>query len=131
MGKINGVHHIALKPCKELYEKTVNFYKDVLGCTVVRGWGEGDTAACMLSCGDNTCIEVLHGDNDGTEKVSNLHHIAFYVDEVDNFIEEVRAAGYKVTIEVKSMNLTPDYPCRMAFFVGPCGETIELFKELK
>ena len=131
MGKINGVHHIALRPTSELYEKTVKFYTEILGCTFVRGWGEGDSAACMLSCGDNTCMEILHGKTDGTPKDSNFEHVAFWVDEVDNFIEEIRAAGYQVIIEPKSLNLTPDYPVRIAFFIGPCGETIELFKELK
>lgn len=130
MGKICGVHHIALKPVPALYDKTVEFYCNTLGCTPVRTWGEGDSRACMISCGDNTVMEILCGEDDGIEKVGNFNHVAFCVEEVDSFIEEIRKLGYKITMEPKSLNITPEYPVRVAFFIGPVGETIELFKEL-
>lgn len=129
MAKIKGVHHIALKPVKELYDKTIGFYKDVLGCTEVRAWGEGDHRACMLSCGDNTVMEILCGEDDGTAKEGNFQHVAFHVDSVDSFMEDIRRLGYTVTMEPKSLDITPTYPVRVAFFTGPVGETIELFEE--
>lgn len=130
MPTINVVHHIALKPVSRLYDQTVKFYTEVLGCTEVRAWGEGDERACMLSCGDNTVMEILCGDDDGTPKTGNFHHVAFRVDSVDDFMVEIRKLGCEVTIEPKSLNITPTYPVRIAFFIGPVGETIELFQEL-
>ena len=35
---INGIHHTALRPTKENYEHTVNFYTTVLGFTVQKEW---------------------------------------------------------------------------------------------
>ena len=130
MGKINGVHHIALKPNKEVYAKAVDFYSNVLGCEIVRQWGEGDESGCMLSCGDNTVMEILHGDYDGTKNFGAHNHIAFSVDEVDSFLEEIRAAGYEVTMEPTEVNIGGTYLVRVAFFMGPVGESVELFKEL-
>jgi catechol 2,3-dioxygenase-like lactoylglutathione lyase family enzyme len=129
MGKICGVHHIALKPVPSLYDKTVDFYCTALGCTPVRSWGEGDSRACMISCGDNTVMEILCGEDDGSSKTGNYNHVAFAVDEVDPILEEVRQMGYQVTMEAQNLNITPEYPVRVAFFIGPVGETIELFQE--
>ena len=53
MGKlINGIHHVALK-CKgvEEFQKTIHFYKDILGLDVARTWGSGTDAGIMLDTG--------------------------------------------------------------------------------
>ena len=42
---IDGVHHIALKPTKEQYEKTVAFYTEVLGMEVKKSWGDPSSPA--------------------------------------------------------------------------------------
>ena len=34
MGMIKGVHHIAVKPTAEQYEKTVEFYTQLLGMEI-------------------------------------------------------------------------------------------------
>lgn len=124
MNKINGVHHIALKPNDEIFAKTVDFYKNTLGCRVVRLMGEGENPNCMLSCGDNTVMEILRGNYDGSENCGSLSHVAFAVDEVDSFIETIRAQGYKITMEPKNVGINPDYQVRVAFFIGPVGEEI-------
>ena len=130
MGKIKGVHHISLKPNSELYQKTVDFYTKVLGCTTLRIWGEGETEGCMLSCADGTSMEITHGKYDGTVNTGSLNHIAFAVDAVDKFIEDIRSAGYKITIEPRKINIGGNFPAQIAFFEGPVGETVELFEEL-
>ena len=50
--KIFGVHHIALKACGlAAYEKTIEFYHNILGMPVVRTWGEGENVGTMLDIG--------------------------------------------------------------------------------
>ncbi|NLL90984.1 MAG: VOC family protein [Ruminococcaceae bacterium] len=130
MSKIKGVHHICLKPEKELYKKTVDFYMQVLGCPEVRSWGEGENAGCMLSCGDNTVMEILHGDSGVKYGNGPIEHIAFSVDDIAEIVEDVRNAGYQILIEPKEVNIGGNYKVEIAFCLGPLGETIEFFKEL-
>ena len=42
---IDGVHHIALKPTAEQYEKTVEFYTQLLGFEVKKSWGDPSAPA--------------------------------------------------------------------------------------
>ncbi|MDO4459385.1 MAG: VOC family protein [Clostridia bacterium] len=126
--KINGVHHIAVYPNEANFEKTVTFYRDVLGFPLKRQWDDGHCQ--MLSCGDNTVMEIVyHPELDNAPIDGSLNHIAFATDDVDEIIEKVRALGYEVTIEPKDLTLGEGYDVRIAFFKGPLGETIELFKE--
>ncbi len=132
MAKIQGVHHIALTPTLENYERTVSFYKDVLGFEEVRGWKneDGKGGVAMLSCGDNTVMEIMSTGNTDNMGDGAFVHVAFACEEVDVVLEDVRKAGYEVTMEPKDLTLpaTPPYPVRIAFFRGPIGEHIELFK---
>lgn len=129
MAKITGVHHIALTPVKEAYDKTVAFYKNTLGFAEVRSWGAGEERAVMLSCGDNTVMEIM---NKGESLMGDgaFVHVAFSTDEPDALLEAVRAEGYEVTMEPSDVTIAsdPPYPIRVAFFRGPIGEHIELFK---
>ena len=56
---IDGVHHIALKPTAEQYEKTVEFYTQLLGFEVKKSWGDPQRPCLMVSCGDNSCLEII------------------------------------------------------------------------
>lgn len=52
MSLIKGIHHVALKCCgKEEFEKTKQFYGEVLGLPVARSWNSGimyDTGAGLM-----------------------------------------------------------------------------------
>lgn len=129
MAKITGVHHIALTPTKENFDKTINFYKNILGFEEVRAWGD-EVKCAMLSCGDNTVMEIMGKGQSDYMGDGSFVHLAFCCDEVDKVLDEVRAAGYEVTMEPKDISLggTPPMPIRVAFFRGPINEHIELFK---
>lgn len=128
MGMIKGVHHIAVKPTAEQYEKTVEFYTQLLGMEIKKSWGDSQRPCLMVSCGDNTCMEILGSDSE-IPAGGPLAHIAFATDKVDELIEKVREAGYQVTNEPADANLGGDTPIRIAFFYGPVNEHIELFWE--
>ena len=125
---IKGVHHIAVKPTAEQYQKTVEFYTQLLGMEVKRSWGDPQRPCLMVSCGDNTCIEILSSGNE-IPAGGPLAHIAFATDQVDEIIEKVGEAGYEITNEPADANLGGEMPIRIAFFYGPTHEHIELFWE--
>ena len=124
---IDGVHHVALKPTKDQYEKTVEFYTQILGMEVKRSWGDPQQPCLMVSCGDNSCLDPLGG-QDPAPRGGALDHLAFATRKVDELIERVRQAGYEIAIEPKDGNLSGT-DIRIAFCYGPVGEYIEFFWE--
>ncbi len=123
---IKGIHHVSMKCSnQEEYEKTLHFYKDILGLPVKRSWNAG----IMLDTGAGL-IEIF---NDGEEKLDKgvIRHFAFAVDDVDQCIDVVRKAGYEVFVEPKDVVIAsmPPLPARVAFCYGPLGEEIEFFVE--
>lgn len=127
---IKGVHHIALK-CMgvEAFEKTVQFYRDVLGLRVVRAWGEGEGSGIMLTTGD-AMLEIFASGTDLPGQGA-IRHFALATDDVDACARAVEAAGYEVFIQPKDIVIasTPEFPARIAFCHGPVGEEIEFFQE--
>lgn len=130
---IKGIHHIALRPTLVNYNRTVNFYTEILGLDVIREWGPIEKPKCMISCGDGSFVEILGGAETDMLEMGPLSHLAFSTDFVDEMIEKVRDAGYEITIEPKDivMDSNPPYPVRLAFCKGPIGEEIEFFCENK
>ncbi len=130
MRLIKGTHHVALKcGSVEEFKKTVAFYTEILDLTVLRSWGEGEEAGIMLNTG-NSILEIF-----AAGKVSgstgSIHHFALATDDVDACTEAVRKAGYTITEEPHDIVIpsVPGFPARIAFCIGPVGETIEFFDE--
>ena len=129
MSLIKGVHHIALK-CRDTseFEKTISFYRDVLGMPVVRTWGEGEAAGAMLDVGNGSSMEIFA--SGGSEPVQGaIRHFALATDDVDACASAVAAAGYPITIQPKDIVIAsnPPLPARIAFCLGPVNEEIEFF----
>ena len=130
MKNIIGIHHVCLKAKgAEAFDTTVSFYRDILGLTVAKEWGRTpDDRAVMLDTGAGY-IEIFSNAPDvlggGT-----IRHIALDVTDTDAVISEVRAAGYKITMEPTDIVIPSSEPCpaRIAFFIGPLGEEIEIFQ---
>ena len=124
---MRGVHHISLKTGGEAeFQAVLDFYGTVLGCPLVRRWGQGERRGAMLDLG-NALLEVTASGAGAGKGV--FAHIAFATDDVDGMIERVRAAGRPVFIEPVDKCLGEDYPIRIAFCTGPAGEDIEFFQE--
>ena len=127
---IMGTHHIALKAeGVEVYKKTVEFYKDLLGMPLVREWGEGAKSGIMLDSGN--CLMEITANGPDSPTSGSIRHIAFLTNEVDQLIERARAAGYEIIMEPRDVTLpaTPPYPIRVGFCIGPCKEEVEFFCE--
>ena len=123
---IKGIHHVSLKCSSEdEFDKTVEFYRDILGLGMLRSWDTGimfDTGAGI--------IEIF---SNGEEKLDKgtIRHFALATDDVDACVKAVKAAGYEVFIEPKNIEIQsePVFHARIAFCIGPVGEEIEFFEE--
>ena len=124
---IDGVHHIALKPTAEQYEKTVEFYTQLLGFEVKKSWGDPQRPCLMVSCGDNSCMEILNGEEPAA-KGRALEHNGFATRRGEGVGGGVRPAGDGMAVEPKDVELAGS-PIRIAFCWGPMGEYIEFFWE--
>ncbi len=125
-----GIHHIALKARgRAEFDRTMNFYCDLLGCRLVRSWGEGENIAAMVDCG-GSMLEIFANGNEVPGEGA-LRHMAFAVDDVDACVEKVRAAGYEITVEPNDIVIPSEipFPVRIAFCNGPLGESLEFFFE--
>ena len=127
--KVTGIHHVAIKACGvEDYNKTVDFYHNILGMPIFRQWGEGLESGALVDTGAGM-MEIFANGEDYPGQGS-MRHIAFEVDDVDSYTEAARKAGYKITMEPNDIVIAGDYPARIAFCIGPVGEEVEFFKVL-
>lgn len=121
---ITGLHHICMKTQNdEEYAQVRAFYTELLGLRIVT-----ESEVCALFDTGAGIVEIFRN---GTEPMplGVLRHFAFAVDDVDALIETVRAAGYKIHVEPKDVQIggNPKFPARVGFCIGPLGEQIEFF----
>jgi len=111
-------------------EKTVSFYKDVLGLTEVSRHtsGRGSQLVFFKAPGSEELIEICKYDESGPVMVGpDLTHLAFEVDNLDEFAKHSAAKGYPLS----------DGPHRsgsgsaIAFVDAPEGYEIELIEHAK
>ena len=106
------IHHVSMKcSSTEEYEKTIDFYKNILEIPVAREWPVG----IMFDTG-NGIVEIFN-DGDGALDKGVIRHFALATDDVDACVEA----------EIASI---PAFTARIAFCKGPLGEEIELFEEV-
>lgn len=108
-------------------EKTVSFYKDVLGLEEMRRHtsGRGSQLVFFKAPGSEEEIELCKFDESGPVVVGpDLTHLAFEVDSIDEFAKHAAAKGYPLS----------DGPHRnssggaIAFIDAPEGYEIELIE---
>jgi lactoylglutathione lyase len=108
-------------------EKTVSFYKDVLGLQETRRHtsGRGSQLVFLKAPQSDEEIEVCKFDESGPVVVGpDLTHLAFEVDDLEKFAREAKAKGYPLS----------DGPHKtsggsvIAFIDAPEGYEIELIQ---
>jgi len=107
-------------------EKTISFYKDVLGLEELRRHtsGRGSQLVFLKAPGSDEEIEICKFDESGPVVVGpDLTHLAFEVDDLDEFAKNAAAKGYPL----------PDGPHstgtgKIAFIDAPEGYEIELIE---
>lgn len=127
---ISGIHHVCLK-CTSLeqFEKTVQFYQDILGLDVIKRWGTEKESGIMLDSGSGL-IEIFANAEHELQQGA-IRHFALAAEDVDACVAAVRENGYKITVLPKT--ITPTWKAgssaKIAFCIGPVGEEIEFFQE--
>jgi glyoxylase I family protein len=130
-GSSCGFHHIALRTHE--FDQAVKFYCDVLGFKQKMEWGEGTGRAVMLDGGNGNFVEIFASATPENRTEGAILHYAIRTDDCDAMLARARGAGAKVTMEATTCDV-PSRPekarVRIAFCIGPAGETIEFFQEL-
>jgi len=107
-------------------EKTVSFYKDVLGLKELRRHtsGRGSQLVFLKAPGSDAEIEICKFDDSGPVVVGpDLTHLAFEVDNLDKFAKQAAAKGYPL-----SDGPHPSGIGKIAFIDAPEGYEIELIE---
>ncbi len=107
-------------------EKTVSFYKDVLGLEEVRRQtsGRGSQLVFLKAPDSDQEIEICKFDESGPVVVGpDLTHLAFEVDNLEDFAKEAAAKGHPLSDGPHSTGTG-----KIAFIDAPEGYEIELIQ---
>ena len=127
----SGVHHISMKT--DNWEESMHFYCDVLGFTP-GGKASGMAGRMqLLQAGGNVAIELTELTEKRSRQIEpespHYAHVALRVSDTAALMDKVRAAGYEITVETKTIH-AGDFHAVIGFFKGPQGELIEAFQEI-
>lgn len=124
--KLNKVHHIAIIASD--YQKSKQFYIEVVGCTVIKETYRKERGSYMLDLALNGeyLIELFSFPETPKRltypEACGLRHLAFAVDDVEAALAELQQKGVKTT-EIRSDEQTGK---KMAFFFDPDDLPLEL-----
>ncbi len=107
-------------------EKTVSFYKDVLGLKELRRHtsGRGSQLVFLKAPEGDEEIEICKFDESGPVVVGpDLTHLAFEVDDLEKFAKEAAAKGYPLSDGPHAAGSG-----KIAFIDAPEGYEIELIE---
>jgi lactoylglutathione lyase len=107
-------------------EKTVSFYKDVLGLKELRRQtsGRGSQLVFLKAPGSDEEIEICKFDESGPVVVGpDLTHLAFEVGDLETFAKEAAAKGYPLSDGPHESS-----GGKIAFIDAPEGYEIELIE---
>jgi lactoylglutathione lyase len=107
-------------------EKTISFYKDVLGLEEVRRHtsGRGSQLVFLKAPDSDEEIEICKFDESGPVVVGpDLTHLAFEVEDLDELAKKAAAKGYPLSDGPQSTGTG-----RIAFIDAPEGYEIELIE---
>ncbi len=125
-----GCHHIALQTRD--WDAALRLYRDVLGMKVTARFGSPERKIWLLDMGDGSFMELFEPTEDtpapGAAAPNDpIFHFALATSDTEASTERVRAAGYEITVEPKTVELG-DMTVTLSFFKGPCGEVVEFFQ---
>jgi catechol 2,3-dioxygenase-like lactoylglutathione lyase family enzyme len=128
-----GFHHVCVKTRD--WDRTLEFYRDVLGCTEKITWRSAPERAAMLDTGDGNYIEIFEDLAYLPAPNGSVVHFALRTTKLDEVAEHLRASGVKITVEPKDVTIATTnragaVAIRVFFCEGPSGEAIELFQNV-
>ena len=125
-----GIHHIAIQTTD--WDASIHLYRDVLGMQVVHEFGSPEQPITLLDVGDGSLIELFPPREDDSGEITSgvslpIVHLALAAKDTRSAVEHIRASGYEITMEPKTLDLNSMH-VTIAFFKGPNGEEFELFQ---
>ena|ERR1700744_2309586 len=129
MFKLNRVHHIAII-CTD-YERSKHFYTQVLGLKIVREVYREHRDSYKLDLEVNGLYQVELFSFPGPPprpsrpEAAGLRHLAFEVDDIDEAVAHIEAAG----IVVEPIRVDEFTDKRYTFFADPDGLPIEFVEK--
>lgn len=127
--RLKRVHHVAIIASD--YEKSKQFYVEILGLTIVRETyrAERDSFKLDLALADGTQIELFSFPDAPVRltrpEACGLRHLAFDIDDMDCYVEELKRRG----IEVENVRVDTLTGQRYTFFFDPDGLPLELYEK--
>jgi lactoylglutathione lyase len=128
MGQIKRILHTRYR-VNDL-QKTVAFYKDALGLEEVSRHrsSRGSELVFVKAPQSEELIELCYFPGSGPVQVQpDLTHLAFEVEDMDAFVKEIEAKGYKLS-ETPSRSSSGNV---IAFIDAPEGYEVELIQYAK
>jgi catechol 2,3-dioxygenase-like lactoylglutathione lyase family enzyme len=122
---IKELNHVGLRTAD--MDKSVHFYKDILGGTIIRDArtpdGKGRFVYVQIVDG---VIEIIPG-TPGTDNLGLIHIAFLTVDgtDLDSFAGQLKEAGYRFTVEPRP---TSSGDGRLCFFEDSSGAIFELIQ---
>ncbi len=130
MKHMTGLAHIALYTTD--LEATIQFYVDLGGqltdqAQVKKPSGTNRLAMVKLA---GFCLEIIepHDGSEVTAKGGLFPHIAIEVDDIDQAIEDAKAAGVSTFRTEQPVDMDIFGGIRNIFFTGPNGEQVEFLQ---
>ena len=149
MAKITKAHHTGLQV--ESLERSLGFYRDVLGFEVTFRWNprapyvgkllgypDVDIESAILRLpGSESFLELIEYRNVERQAVDTrtanpgTAHIAFYVDDLDSLYLELKARGVAFVSDPITPTIGPNKGGRAVYMIDPDGIRIELTESNK
>jgi lactoylglutathione lyase len=146
MSGLTGTSHFGIQV--EDLERSVRFYRDVLGLEEVAQWvrdqeyirelvgypGVDLHVAVLRLPNSDAFLEILEYRNVTRSPVDTrtanpgTAHLAFYVDDLDELYERLRSAGVDSVSEVKSPTTGPNVGGKVVYMIDPDGIRVELLQ---
>ena len=138
MSVCRGLHHVAMAvQDRAVYERTVAFYREVLGLSLVRQWTNPPRHITMLDFG-NCILEIIFGaEGAGTGVFPHMALAVNHPEDVDRLLERClvhgctleRPAGNVEAVEDDADAPAGAFRLRVGFCIGLAGERLEFFYE--
>lgn len=127
--KLNKIHHVAII-CSN-YERTKNFYVNVLGFEIVKETyrEERNSYKLDLAVGGDYQIELFSFDNPPKRpsypEAAGLRHLAFEADNIEEAIEELRSKG----VATEAVRIDEITGKKFTFFKDPDDLPLEIYEK--
>ena len=125
---IRRIHHIAI--LTDDYEKSKQFYTDILGFTILKETyrEERDSYKLDLAVNGEYQIELFsfpeYKERASFPEAKGLRHLAFAVDDIDAAVDELKSKN----VDVQGIRVDEFTGKRFCFFNDPNGQPLELYQ---